>query len=652
MTQNIEQRTEVAVKTYERSASSANEFSDTNESVFITPSGKPKKSVQGIIDDGELAVNNANEFTDTDNPTFTTPSGKTKKTVQGIIDEGMSAVSGVGGDDIGDYSSNPEVTLYNQYVVFNRDSSPTQWKVKLSVALPYKINSATHPNPQSDQNLQAFEDINKKGASEISNKANEQLLGSNIFPRDVNFNAGVGDVINESTSIRVNGRIYGMSPQPTPGSEISQIDESKLLIRFNNPPSASKLILSSVLKIDQAEVLDFNYSPIYRLVSDYINTMVTEGIIHTGQSLAEGGVGDDSVSGVNQAVYPNNALMFSPKPVGLGGDTLGTTVTGVVEPGRVTIAHSLTRNLVAFESLLNPDYTLLFSGQAQGGLPYTDIAKGTAIYNKAIAQITNAKDKFNQIKYRAITLIHGEQDGINGNTSYAANIAQLRSDYQSDIKARTGQQDNVPLFLCQTSSGSGYGFNEGIDATTFPTPLEQLKAHETNSDIYLVCPKYHLVYADHSHISNYSQRLLGEYYAKAMQTVRDSGSYEPLSPDVFTVNGNTILIKFVGVVDHLVLDTTAVKPSSDMGFSYKDNSGNTISSVTLTGTDSVTLTLSGNVGANAVVAYAYHNGDGGSSNQVAGLGDRGNLRDNDQTTSLYENKKLYNWCVTFKKEIN
>ena len=146
-----------------------------------------------------------------------------------------------------------------------------------------------------------------------------------------------------------------------------------------------------------------------------------------------------------------------------------------------------------------------------------------------------------------------------------------------------------------------------------------------------------------------AQRILGEYHAKAQKV---GNTYNPLRPSSITGSGNSVVINFTGNVGNLAFDTTKVNSAVNMGFSYADDSSRTITAVNITGPNQVTITLSGTIGANAVVAYAYHNGDGGAANQIAGLGDRGNLRDSDTTQSIYSSYILHNWCVTFRKAVN
>ncbi len=399
-------------------------------------------------------------------------------------------------------------------------------------------------------------------------------------------------------------------------------------------------------KIDNFEVLDMNFDDPFRFESDYEQSGDAFGVLLTGQSLAEGGVGGDAVSGVKTPSFPGRVLMFSPQPVGLNTQVLSQIPVDLVEPERVTIGHSLTRGLATG----NND-TWIFSGQAWGGKAYVDLAKGgsTGVFEKCIQQVANAKAQFPNIKYLAVSIIHGEQDGLNNNTNYAANLSTWVNDFDADIKTQTGQVEAVIGYVDQTSSGSGYGFTGGIDELTFPSPLEQLKAHETYSNIVMPCSKYFLPYADHSHITNLAQRILGEYHSKAQEI---GASYEPLRPSSVTGSGSTVVVTFVGAVGGLSFDTTKVQAATNNGFSYRDDSGRSITSVTITGVNEVTVELDGAIGANPVLAYAYHNGDSGAANQVSGLGDRGNLRDNNTTASLYDPSYiLHNWCVIFRKEV-
>jgi len=400
-----------------------------------------------------------------------------------------------------------------------------------------------------------------------------------------------------------------------------------------------------VSNLAQIEVVDFNKNPIYRRYSEYTPTSNKKwAFAHTGQSLAEGGVGNDPVSGL--LPYPNIIKMLNGGPVGLTTSVIGPSIQTLAEKARVTIASSYMRKILNTISSISDN--VYFHGQAWGGQNYQSLKKGgtSGVYEKIIAQAQTISAQ--NVLYKGISVIHGEQDGLDNNTNYAVNLNEWKTDFNVDLKLASSQTDDIPMFLCQVGSSSGYNFIGGITTTGFPTQLEQLKAHETYNNIYLVCPKYQLDYYDHSHITNNAQVLLGEYYAKALKKVIDTTTYDPLSPSTIVGSGNQITISFFGRVGNLVFDTTNVIAATNQGFAYNDDSGRTITNVQIIN-NQVVITLSGTIGANPVVGYAYNNGAGGAANQVAGLGARGNLRDSDTETSSFTGQNLYNWCVIFKK---
>ncbi|EFA5773922.1 sialate O-acetylesterase [Escherichia coli] len=393
--------------------------------------------------------------------------------------------------------------------------------------------------------------------------------------------------------------------------------------------------------------IDANSSPITLSVNN--EQFDNFSIIQTGQSLAEGGVGYDQ-SLINQSVLNANSFTLSGGPIGIASAVLGDKLTTLRERIRSTIGATLTDKLITS----GISKKAFFHGQAYGGMAYAEIKKGgsTGVYEKCITQAGSVKLRYPSTVYRAITFIHGEQDGVINNTNYANNLAEWISNFNTDLKAVTGQTQAIHGYLCQTATAGGYGFNGGISETTFPTPLQQLTAHKNNSLITMVCSKYFLKYYDHAHITNKSQGILGEYYAKAIKyECRTGTKFEPCRPISFTKTGNKVIIKFTGVEYGLSFDTEMVSPVANKGFSYSDAAGNSISSVSITGDDEVTITLSGNVGASPVVAYAYHNGSGGAVNQAEGQGDRGNLRGTSKDTSKVTGQPLHPWCVIFREAI-
>ncbi|WP_192941019.1 phage head-binding domain-containing protein [Morganella morganii] len=403
--------------------------------------------------------------------------------------------------------------------------------------------------------------------------------------------------------------------------------------------------LSNVSEVVEGNTINSNEYKV--LNNDLFSPFGHMGILVTGQSLAEGGVGNNVFPPVMSCMnYCAKTLSLG--PIMYSDNTIGSDIIGVKEPIRASVSTTLTDGLIT-RCIADNAY---ISGQAWGGKKYVDIKKNgnTDLYNKCLAQATRFKALRPSINYGAVVVIHGEADGYVNNTNYAENIIEWQKDFNADISSITGQKNKIPMFLCQTATAGGYGWNGGINDMNFQSPIQQLIAHESKGDVFMVCSKYHLKYADHAHITNESQAVLGEYYAKAMDSYYSTGSWEPCRPVSIIQSGTSITIKFTGVEDGLVFDVSAVKPAENKGFAFSDDSGAEIIDVAISGKDSVVISLSKTPTTSKVLAYAYHNGAGGSANQVSGLGDRGNLRGTSKQTSKTTGLNLHNWCVIFRKE--
>ncbi len=258
---------------------------------------------------------------------------------------------------------------------------------------------------------------------------------------------------------------------------------------------------------------------------------------------------------------------------------------------------------------------------------------------------------------RAVTAIHGESDhygnefpldGTDGTPgkiqNYADGMLEWQVDYDAQVKARTGQTLDVPLFMAQMSNWT--------DVTASKIANYQLEAHvRAPGKVMLVGPTYNLPFAtDCLHYTNHSNRRIGEYFGKAyLKYVLEGKPWEPVRPSAVTRSGRVITVKFIVPVPPLVLDTTLVTNPGNYGFRYLDGSGAaapTIASVALTAADTVTITLSATpTGANKHITYAQ-NVVPGNTCPGPTAGARGNVRDSDVTPSQY-GYALHNWSVHF-----
>jgi len=371
----------------------------------------------------------------------------------------------------------------------------------------------------------------------------------------------------------------------------------------------------------------------------------------TGQSLSVGSKGTPVLS----TTQPYDNKMFN-TGVRVAGGTNLTSFVPLVEAGLETMSSAfaslVTRDAqTLFQDLAAPadSHRLLVSCHGIGGTAYVGLKKGTAAYQNGIAQVTAAKALAaaagQSYVVRVVTNVHGESDHVAKNAAYKDNLLTWQSDYDTDVKAITGQADSVIMLHTQMSSWTKY------NSTTSTIPMQQLDATlASNGKIAMVGPKYNIEYdADGVHLTTAGYRHMGEYYAKAYrQIILEGRPWEPLRPLTITKAGAVIRVKFLVPKPPLMFDTVRVTDPGNLGFEFTEDGAApaVISQVALEGTDTVKITLSkAPSGANAKVRYAFT----GVSGQRAGAttGPRGNLRDSDTSTSRY-GYSLFNWAVHFE----
>lgn len=319
-------------------------------------------------------------------------------------------------------------------------------------------------------------------------------------------------------------------------------------------------------------------------------------------------------------------------------------------------------NTVTYLSMIDsiPNYSSIISLNAVPGVPYTTLMQGTPTYNSALAQVEIAKNislnEGNTLIVPAVTTVHGESDEIEGTTAdeYEDYLVEWQNNYETDIRMVTGQPDSVPLFLDQMSSWTSFGYE------TPRVAIGQYNAAKNNPDkIIMVTPRYIFDSVDNiSHMTNYSQRRLGEYYAKVYKkVVIDNENWSPLMPNSITMSENIIDAEFNVPVPPLTFDTTNVLFKENYGFEYTDDSNSAyITNIQIISPDTIRVTLSNTPsGNNPRLRYAYT----GTANSLTGRNipgsARGNLRDSDNTLSMYPSSPfglyLNNWALTFDEPV-
>jgi hypothetical protein len=378
-------------------------------------------------------------------------------------------------------------------------------------------------------------------------------------------------------------------------------------------------------------------------------------VLATGQSLSVGAQGNppltttqpfDNVTFVTGVMSGGTGLTsFIPL---VEGDLLGATPVETMSSGFANLVTKTTRDVAGGRS-----HDLLVSAHGVGGTAYVGLKKGTQPYASGIAQATAGRDLAQaagkSYVIRAVTTVHGESDHVDKNEKYAGDLVQWQTDYETDVKALTGQTEPVPMFETQFSTWTVLSGNP----PTSPIPAMQLAAHvNAPGKVILVGAKYHLPYAaDGLHLTNEGYRHMGEDYAKAYRRVILEGKkWEPVRPKSIVRAGAVVTVEMHVPSPPLVLDTTLVTNPGNFGFEWKDDAGSMkIVNVEIAGPTTVNITLEKTpTGANQRLRYAFTGTPAAPGGPTTGP--RGNLRDSDTTKSLHD-YPLYNWCIHFDEPV-
>ena len=370
-------------------------------------------------------------------------------------------------------------------------------------------------------------------------------------------------------------------------------------------------------------------------------------VLISGQSLSTGTQGYPALS----VAQPYDNLMFN---TGVRAGYLGSSFVPLAETNNgdvegETIASGMANlSTELAQGLGEAAHVLLMSCHGVGSYAYAQLKKGTAVWDNMTAQVTNAKNIATGADLthivRGVLIVHGESDCANHNENYDDNLVEWQADYDTDVKALTGQSDSVAMFITQLSSW-------WIVGGTVSLALQQLAASVASAGkIVMVGPKYQFAYTDGLHMNAENYRWLGEYYAKAYRRVILEGlPWEPVRPRSVRRTGASIDVHFHVPVRPLALDTVRVSNPGHFGFEYTDDSGAppSITMVKLTSPSSLRVSLStAPTGANQRLKYACASGTYGGP----ATGPRGCLRDSDTTVSR-NGKDLFNWCVHFDEPV-
>ncbi|EPH3736711.1 sialate O-acetylesterase [Acinetobacter baumannii] len=291
------------------------------------------------------------------------------------------------------------------------------------------------------------------------------------------------------------------------------------------------------------------------------------------------------------------------------------------------------------------DHVIFASTAGHGGYRIDQLEKGADWYNFFIEHVSEAKRLNGEdYKVQVVCWVQGENDAVSSvQTSYEVyrqKLLKLQSDASADIKAITGQTDEVKFITYQMSYAA---------RTWEKQALVQLHLCQQSDKFLMATPMYHMPYAiDNIHLTNVGYKWLSAYFGRAYkQLVVDNRKPDFINPKVAQLIGDEIHINFDVPKVPLVLDTTTLALTTDHGFKVLVNGSKATISNIATQEDKVILKISEPPTGEVKVRYALDylgtgiNLTGGAS---------GNLRDS--TTDSIEiagvERPLYHVCPHFE----
>ncbi|WP_437668891.1 dockerin [Sorangium sp. So ce131] len=396
------------------------------------------------------------------------------------------------------------------------------------------------------------------------------------------------------------------------------------------------------------------------------------GIIGTGQSLS---VGTTPVMSTTQPFNNLKLSLGNARVPPFDPNNAALTMVDLVEPirplatgypapypgniygetGHVPMANQIT---TLVDAAAGRDYVSVHTVVGESGQGMVALKKGatdtgttgrayaaTLFEVAAIARLAQAAGKTYGVG--AIFLTHGETDS--GSSTYGEEVVKLWSDYNADLKALTGQTENIPLFISQQ-----HGYPSGANQRAVSTLTQWRLGVEHPGDIVCTGPKYHLPgFGDGVHLSAAGYQQMGEKYGQIyFEKVVMGRDWQPLQPTRVERSGRVVTVHFHVPVPPLVWDERLPAPTAwANGRGFELRQGNTkinISSVEIDG-DSVKITAASDLPASGlIVGYAMTTNQAPRPN---GFPTWGQLRDSDPFVGSTTRAAQPNYSVSFEMSV-
>lgn len=261
--------------------------------------------------------------------------------------------------------------------------------------------------------------------------------------------------------------------------------------------------------------------------------------------------------------------------------------------------------LAALEGSLTPEQFVIFAScPAKGGETIARLSKGAVWYQQLIDHVQAQYDLSvadgKTYAMQSVAWMQGEADAANGVSRdvYKAAMVQLQQQIDSDVKAITGQTEDVIMLSYQTRAFGTIEQRKEIALAQWEA------ARESNGMIVVAGPVYQLEISA-QHLTNVGSQRFGRTLGRAFkQIVVDEVAPDTLNPKSCTAVGTALTMRFDVPTLPLIFDTVEIAALTDMGFHVFDDTGDlTLSSIAIDGS-TVTMTVNRTLGANPKIAYA------------------------------------------------
>lgn len=295
------------------------------------------------------------------------------------------------------------------------------------------------------------------------------------------------------------------------------------------------------------------------------------------------------------------------------------------------------------------------------GLGSTSIVKfqkGEERYNILINKIQQAYNNaiakgYKTIKVPAVVYVQGEADLPQTHTKqYKELLIQLQNDLNNEIKAITGQTENIPIVLYQTNQidlGTAVNPNE-FEPVKAVVPRSQMQLIRDNNTFVASTPIYWMdFYEEYIHITGYWQKVAGYFYGNAIYNYLEGRSTKGVMPIKIESSENDVVLTYNVPSLPLVVDTDTVNKVDNYGYNVVKSDNTSILESVEVKRDKVILHCSESpVGCKA--RYGF-NGETDKSGWEKGA--RGNIRDSGYLFVDADGKILsaHNWAYMFDELI-